>query len=140
MRRYLIFAVASIILLLSAIDGTAVAVAYPVIISDFNVSLVIAGWILTSYQLALTTALPVSGKISDAFGRKNTFLVFLSLFAVGSLLCSVAPNAPLLIVFRLIQGFGGSGFVPSAMGIVADEFPNSRQKAIGLVCIFSPLE
>jgi EmrB/QacA subfamily drug resistance transporter len=139
MRRYFIFIVASAALLLSIVDTTAVAVAYPVIISYFDISLVVAGWILSAYQLAMITGLPVSGKISDALGRKTTFLIYVSLFAIGSLLCSLATNAPLLIVFRIIQGIGGSGLVPSVTGIVADEFPNSRAKAVGLVASFFPI-
>ena len=139
MRRYFIFVVVSTVLLLSWIDATAVAVAYPVIISYFNISLVVAGWILTAYQVALIAALPISGKISDALSRKTTFLIFVSLFGIGSLLCSFAPSALLLIVFRIIQGIGGSGMMPSVFGIVADDFPNSRAKAIGLVTSIGPI-
>ncbi|HEX7476109.1 MAG TPA: MFS transporter [Dehalococcoidales bacterium] len=139
MRRYFIFIVASTVLLLSTIDSTAVAVAYPVIISYFNISLVFAGWVLTAYQMAMVSALPISGKISDSIGRKTAFLMFVSLFGIGSLLCSLAPNAPLLILFRIIQGLGGSGLGPTATGIVADEFPESRPKAVGLVASFFPI-
>jgi EmrB/QacA subfamily drug resistance transporter len=139
MRRYLIFAVASLAVLLCTIDATAVSVAFPVIVSSLHVSLIVAGWVLSAYQLAVTATIPLAGKISDALGRKTTFLGFLSLFAVGSLLCSIAPNAPLLIVFRVIQGLGGSGLIPSTMGIIADEFPNSRQRAIGLITSFGPI-
>jgi len=139
MRRYLLFAVAGIVLLLSAIDATAVAVAFPVIISSLNASLILAGWVPSAYQLAVTTVMPLAGKVSDALGRKLTFMVFLSLFTVGSLLCSIAPNVQSLIVFRLFQGLGGSGFLPSANGIVAEEFPRSRQQAIGLFISIFPI-
>ncbi len=139
MRRYLIFAVASLAVLLSSIDATAVSVAYPVIISSFDVSLVAAGWILTAYQLALTAVLPVAGKISDALGRKRMFLAFVSLFAIGSLLCSFAPNGPSLIIFRVIQGLGGSGLMPSASGFVTEAFPHARQRAIGLFSSIMPV-
>ncbi|MDO8567383.1 MAG: MFS transporter, partial [Dehalococcoidales bacterium] len=139
MRRYLIFASAGIILLLSSIDSTAVAVAYPAIISDFDMSLILAGWVLTSYQLASVTALPLAGKISDSLGRRTTFLGFVSLFAVASLLCSFAPNAPSLIVFRVLQGLGGSGFMPAASIAVAEEFPNTRQRVIGLFSSIGPI-
>ena len=138
-RRYFIFVVASIAVLLAWIDSTAVAVAYPTIISYFNISLVLAGWVLSAYQMAMITALPISGKISDALGRKTTFIVFVSLFTVGSLLCSLAPNVVLLIIFRVIQGLGGSGLIPSATGIIADEFPKSRAKAIGLIASIAPI-
>lgn len=124
---------------MSSIDSTAVSVAYPVIISYFNISLIVAGWVLSAYSLTLVTALPVAGKISDALGRKRTFMIFVSLFGIGSLLCSLAPNAPLLIFFRVLQGLGGSGLVPSATGIAVDQFPDSRPKAVGLVTSFFPI-
>ena len=127
MRRYLVFVVASMVLLLSTIDSTAVAVAYPVIISYFNISLVVAGWVLSAYQVAMISALPISGKISDSIGRKTAFLIFVSLFGIGSLLCSLAPNAPTLILFRIFQGLGGSGLGPTTIGLVAAE-----DKVIGI--------
>ena len=127
------------VLLLSTIDSTAVAVAYPVIISYFNISLVVAGWVLSAYQVAMISALPISGKISDSIGRKTAFLIFVSLFGIGSLLCSLAPNAPTLILFRIFQGLGGSGLGPTTIGLVADEFPRSRARAVGLVASFFPI-
>ncbi len=139
MRRYLIFSVSCLVMLLAAIDSTAVAVAFPTIVSSFDVSLIVAGWIIGAYQLAQTVVLPVAGKISDVLGRKTTFMGFVALFTCGSLLCSLAPNAPSLIVFRVIQGVGGSGFVPSAFAIASKEFPNSRQQAVGLFSAIGPI-
>lgn len=125
-------------LMLSSIDSTAVSVAFPVITASFGVSIVLAGWILSGYHLSLTVALPIAGKISDVLGRKSTFIMFLVLFTIGSFLCSIAPNAESLIAFRILQGLGGSGFLPSATGIVATQFPNSRQQAIGLFSTINP--
>lgn len=139
MSKYLIFASVSLVLLLAAINGTSVAVAFPEIVSSFDVSLVMAGWILSVYQLVATVVMPIAGKANDILGRKPTLLFFLGLFTLGSLLCAIAPNVPLLILFRFIQGIGGGGFLPSAAGIVADEFPNSRQQAIGLFTSIFPI-
>ncbi len=139
MRRYLIFVVAAIVLMLWSIDATIVAVAIPVIVSSFHTSLILAGWTLSAYQVPVTACIPLSGKISDVLGRKFTFMLSLSLFTAGSLLCSIAPNVQSLIIFRLIQGLGGSGFLPSANGIAAEEFPRSRQQAIGLFSSIVPI-
>lgn len=127
MSRYLVFVSISLVLLLSGISNTSVAVAFPIMTSSLGTSLILAGWVLSAYQLVVTVTLPLAGKVSDAFGRKRTFMVFLSLFTVGSLLCAIAPNIEWLIVFRIIQATGGGGFLPSCAGIVADEFPRSRQ-------------
>lgn len=129
----------SIVLLLAAINNTSVAVAFPEIMSSFNVSVILAGWVMSAYMIAIMATIPISGKISDVLGRKLTFIIFLSLFTIGSLLCSIAPNVESLIAFRILQGLGGSGFLPSASGIVADEFPKSRQKAIGFFTTVYPI-
>ncbi|MDO8490900.1 MAG: MFS transporter [Dehalococcoidia bacterium] len=139
MSKYLIFASVSLVLLLSAINGTSVAVAFPEIISSFDTSLILAGWVLSVYQLVATVVMPIAGKANDIFGRKQTLMFFLGMFTLGSLLSAIAPNIPLLIASRLIQGIGGGGFLPSAAGIVADEFPRSRQRAIGLFTSIFPL-
>lgn len=133
MSKYLIFATVSLVLLLSSISSTAVAVAFPQITSSFSASLILAGWVLSIYQLAATAVMPIAGKASDAFGRKFTLMLCLSLFTLGSLLCTIAPNIELLIFSRFIQAIGGGGFFPSATGLVADEFPRSRQQSIGLL-------
>ncbi|MBI4295375.1 MAG: MFS transporter [Chloroflexi bacterium] len=139
MTRYLAFAAVSLVLLLSAISGTAVAVAFPVITSSLDASLILAGWVLSAYQLVITTTMPLAGKASDVFGRKFIFMLSLSFFILGSLLCAVAPNIQLLILSRVIQGIGGGGFLPSAAGIVAEQFPKSRQQALGLFTSIYPI-
>lgn len=139
MRRYLIFFVVSLALFLASVSSTTVSVAFPVLISEQNASLVLAGWVLSVYQLVAISAMPISGKISEVFGRKSTFMLCTFLFAVGSLLCAVAPNIGLLIIFRVIQGIGGGGFLPSATGIVSEEFPEARQRAIGLFSSVFPI-
>jgi EmrB/QacA subfamily drug resistance transporter len=83
--------------------------------------------------------MPVTGKASDVFGRKTVFIVSLSLFTVGSLLCALAPNIWTLIFFRAIQALGMGGLMPGAAGIVADYFPNSRQQMIGLFTSIFPI-
>ena len=62
MRRYLIFGTVSMALLLPAVGGTSVAVALEAIRADFNVSVVLAGWVIAIYQLGLTISMPTTGK------------------------------------------------------------------------------
>lgn len=139
MSNYLVFASVSLVLLMGGISGTSVAVAFPVITSSFDSSLVLAGWVLSAYQLVVTITMPLGGKASDAFGRRPTYMFFLSLFIVGSLLCAIAPTIELLILFRFIQGIGGGGFMPASAGIVAERFPHSRQQAIGFFSSILPI-
>ncbi len=132
MRRYLIFATAGLGLLMSSIDGSVVAVAFPHIIRDLGTNVLWAAWTISIYFIALTMALPIGGKLSDSFGRKNVFLISLIVFTGSSLGCGLAPNIYVLIAFRFIQGIGGASFLPTASGIVSDHFPENRATAIGL--------
>ncbi len=139
MSKYVIYAVASIALLLSAISGTSVAVAFPIITTSFNASLVLAGWVLSISQLASTVVMPLAGKASDILGRKFTLIAALVLFTAGSFFCAIAPNIQTLIAARCIQGMGAGAFLPAATGVVIDEFPHSRQRAIGFFSSIFPI-
>lgn len=139
MTRYLVYGLVSTVLLLGSLGATSVSVAFPVIMTSFNTTLIVAGWVLSVNQLIGTAAMPVAGKASDIFGRKSIFLVSLSLFTVGSLLCALAPNIGALIFFRAIQAVGIGGLMPASAGIVADYFPNARQQAVGFFTSILPI-
>lgn len=132
MRRYLVFAAAGLSLFMYSIDGTAVAVAFPNLIQEFGTSVVWAAWTLSIYMVAVTSVMPVMGNLSDTFGRKRVYVVSLLLFTLSSLACGLAPNIYSLVAFRFLQGIGGASFLPTAAGIVSDQFPEHRQQAIGL--------
>ena len=139
MKRYLIFIIISLALLLVAISATSISVAFPNITSYFNVSIILAGWVLAVAQLAATVIMPLAGKAGDIFGAKRMFLVAAATFTIGSLLSSIAPNIGLLIASRFIQELGTGAFLPLATSIIIDYFPESRQQAIGLFSSIFPI-
>ena len=112
MRRYVIFGVVALALLLASIDNSAVAVAFRLMVLEFKAPLVIVGWVLTAYQLVQTIGMAISGKISDVIGAKKAFMTYTALFLIGSILCSLSHNVYLLIGARIIQAAGGGGFMP----------------------------
>jgi EmrB/QacA subfamily drug resistance transporter len=132
MRAILIYIVIHLIVLLTAISGTAVSVAFPNIISHYNTSLVIAGWVLSIYQLVAACSMVLMGKISDVLGRKTTFLICAGLFMIGSLIAALAPNIWILIAARFIQSIGGGGLIPAVIGMIVELFPQKRAQAIGI--------
>ncbi|KAG9294619.1 hypothetical protein G9A89_008098 [Geosiphon pyriformis] len=107
---------------LSALDRLIVATALPRIASDYH-ALSQISWVTTSYLLTTTAFQPTYGKISDIFGRKQTFLFAISNFLIGSLLCAIAPNMESMIAFRAFQGIGGGGIVSLVMIIISDIVP-----------------
>src|SRR3954449_5887380 len=121
-------------ILLVSLDNTIVNVALPTIHRDLGASLSQLQWIVDSYTIVLASLLILCGSIADRIGRKRVFSLGLGLFATGSLLCSTAPSPGWLIVFRGLQGVGGSMLNPVAMSIIRNVFtdPRERAQAIGV--------
>jgi EmrB/QacA subfamily drug resistance transporter len=139
MRRYLIFFSVALGLLMSSIDSTVVAVAFPNLIKDLGTNVLWAAWTISIYLIASTSVMPLMGNLSDSFGRKRIYLISLVLFTGSSFACALAPNIYSLVVFRFLQGIGGASFLPTAAGIVSDQFPENRQSAIGLFTSIFPV-
>lgn len=138
-RKYLFFVLAALGVLMASIDSTIVAVALPQLEIGLKAPLAWVGWTLTAYQLVQVIMLPVAGKLSDTLGRKRVFLFCLGMFTLGSLLCGLAPSIGWLIAARALQAIGGGGLMPSAVGIVSDEFADRRAQAIGLFTSVFPI-
>ena len=77
-------------------------------------------WVVTAYLLACTAVAPLFGKLSDIYGRRIIMLIAVVIFLVGSVACALAPNMPLLIAARALQGVGGGGILPIAHTIIGD--------------------
>jgi MFS family permease len=137
--RYFIFGVTSLSFLLVAISGTTVSVAFPDITKELNASLILAGWVLSVNQLMATAFMPLGGKAGEIFGVKRVYLISIAAFIIGSLFSALAPNIWVLILGRLIQATGLGSILPLATSIVSDAFPESRQKAIGLITSILPI-
>ena len=75
---------------------------------------------ITAYLLASTAVAPVFGTLSDIYGRRAMIIAAMSLFMLGSVLCAVAPNMPMLIVARGLQGLGGGGILPIVQTVISD--------------------
>jgi EmrB/QacA subfamily drug resistance transporter len=116
-------------LLIVGLDVTIVNVALPSIGREFHASVSGLQWTVDAYTLVLASLLMLSGSTADRLGRKRTFVVGLSIFAAGSLLCSLAPNLTTLVVFRMMQAVGGSMLNPVAMSIITNTFTNPRERA-----------
>jgi MFS family permease len=133
-RRLGILLICSMSLLIVSLDVTIVNIALPSIRHDFHASISGLQWIISAYTLVLASLFLLSGSTADRFGRRRTFVVGLSIFVVGSFLCSIAPNLGLLVVFRMAQAVGGSMLNPVAMSIITNTFtiPRERAQAIGV--------
>jgi DHA2 family multidrug resistance protein len=70
---------------------------------------------------------PISAWLMNVVGRKRFYMICVALFTVSSVLCGLASSLGLLIVFRVFQGLGGGGMVPSEQAILADTFPPAQR-------------
>jgi len=128
-RRIGILLICSMSLLIVGLDVTIVNVALPSIGRDLHASVSGLQWVVDAYTLVLASLLMLSGSTADRLGRRRTFVIGLSVFAAGSLLCSLAPSLGLLVVFRMLQAVGGSMLNPVAMSIITTPFTDARERA-----------
>ncbi|MEE6164697.1 MULTISPECIES: MFS transporter [unclassified Mycolicibacterium] len=133
-RKAIILVSCCLSLLIVSMDATIVNVAIPSIRSDFDASPSQLQWVIDVYTLVLASLLLLSGATADRFGRRRTFQLGLTVFALASLLCSLAPNIELLIAARFLQAIGGSMLNPVAMSIITQVFTGrvERARAVGV--------
>ncbi|ASO20262.1 EmrB/QacA subfamily drug resistance transporter [Actinoalloteichus hoggarensis] len=127
-RRTVNAVVAGLILgvFLAALDGMIMMSALRTVADELG-GLTLQAWVTTAYLITMTVSTLLYGKLSDIFGRRRLYLIAISLFTVGSLLCAVAQSMYQLAVFRGVQGLGAGGLLPLAMAVIADLLPPDRR-------------
>ncbi|MEU6093663.1 MFS transporter [Streptomyces sp. NPDC047079] len=128
-RRLLVLAICCMSLLIVSLDNTVLNVALPSMQRELRATTSGLQWTIDAYTLVLASLLMLAGSTADRIGRKRVFMAGLVVFTAGSLLCSLAPNLELLIVFRMVQAVGGSMLNPVAMSIITNTFTDARERA-----------
>jgi EmrB/QacA subfamily drug resistance transporter len=119
-------------LFLGALDQTIVGPVLPRIATALNGADLYA-WVVSSYLVTSTAAIPVYGKLSDYFGRRPMLLTGIVLFLVGSVLSGLSQTMWQLILFRGLQGLGAGALFPISLAVIGDLFtPAERGKYQGL--------
>lgn len=117
---------------MEVLDTSVVNVSMPHIAGSLGATVDEATWVLTSYIVANAVILPISGWLANYFGRKRLLLTVVTGFTISSMLCGLAPNLPMLILFRVLQGTTGGGLQPLSQAVLLEEFPpEERGKAMG---------
>jgi EmrB/QacA subfamily drug resistance transporter len=130
---------ASLAVFMAALDSNVVNVALPVMARIFHVDRAIR-WVVLSYILPTTALLGVFGALSDIIGRKRITLIGVTLFLLGSVLCGTAQSLPQMIVYRIIQGIGGSCIGSAILAIATVNFAaEERGRAMAVVGLIAPL-
>ena len=117
---------------MEVLDTTVVNVSLPHIAGSLSATIDESTWVLTSYLVANAIVLPMTGWLARTFGRKRLLMSSVTGFTIASLLCGLAPNLPLLVQFRLIQGATGGAMQPLSQAVLLEAFPpHERGKAMG---------
>ncbi|TVY58522.1 MFS-type transporter [Lachnellula cervina] len=120
-------------LFLSALDSTVITTAVPTIVNDFDAPVGYI-WAGSAYLLGNASFMPIWGKLSDIFGRKQTLLATVGIFLLGSLLCALSNSIGMFIAARAIQGVGGGGAIVLPNICVSDLFSmKERSMYFGLL-------
>jgi MFS family permease len=110
-----------------------VAPVLPTIRAELHTSAASVTWVLTAWLLSAAVATPLLGRVGDLAGKERTLVAALAAVGVGLLIAAVAPNLPVLLVGRVVQGLGGAVFAVS-FGILRDAFPVARvASAVGVL-------
>jgi MFS transporter, DHA2 family, multidrug resistance protein len=112
---------------MQVLDTSVVNVSLPHIAGSLSSTVDEATWVLTSYLVANAIILPITGWLAGVLGRKRVLLIAVAGFTLSSLLCGVALNLPMLIVFRVLQGATGGGLQPLSQAVLLEEFPGKEQ-------------
>ena len=112
--------------IMQVLDTTIANVALPSMQGSLGAAQDTVTWVLTSYIVAAAIMTPVTGWLSDRFGRKRLFLSSVAGFTAASLLCGMAGGLDQMVVFRVLQGLFGAALVPLSQSVLLDINPKER--------------
>jgi EmrB/QacA subfamily drug resistance transporter len=133
-RKWPIFGVTMIGLFMALVDVTIVNITIPTLQRELDADVDTVSWVLNAYNIMFAVLLISMGRLADQFGRRRFFIVGMSVFTVGSLLCALSWDIGALIGFRIVQAVGAGVLAPLALATTALVFP-PRQRGLGLALI-----
>ncbi|SEC78301.1 MFS transporter, DHA2 family, multidrug resistance protein [Rhizobiales bacterium GAS191] len=140
---WLIAIVVALASFMEVLDTTIANVALRYIAGGLGVSQDEASWVVTTYLVANAIIVTSTSYLTRRIGRKAFFLGCLGVFTLSSVLCGIAWNLQVLLLFRLVQGFAGGGMVPVAQSILAESFPPAKRgqafALFGIAVVVAPV-
>ncbi len=127
---------------ITVLNQTVVTPALPSIMEEMSVDAATAQWLTTGFTLVNAIMIPITAYLQDRFSTKGLFVVSMTLFALGSAMCSLAISFPVILAGRLIQAAGAGILMPMTMTVLLVTFPvdkrGSAMGIFGLVIAFAP--
>ncbi len=133
-KKYWVLLTVALSTFMATIDSSIVNISLPVMAKELHVDLNSIQWVVSSYLMTISAFLLFWGKLSDVYSRKKLFIGGFTVFTIGSLICALSVNLPMLVGGRLIQALGASITMALVQGIVTLIFPvTERGKALGVI-------
>jgi MFS transporter, DHA2 family, multidrug resistance protein len=130
-RRRAMLAVA-VAIAMSVLVTSLANIALPTIARDMNATPAASIWVVNAYQLAVTVTLLPFASIGDIYGHRRVYIWGLAVYTAASFICAIAPSLPVLVIGRVLQGFGGAGIMSVNGALVRFIYPrNALGKGIG---------
>lgn len=126
----------------SILNQTVINVALPVLMNEFNVSTATVQWLSTGFMLVNGILVPISAYLIQSFTYRKLFLIAMGFFTVGSMICAISGNFPMMLTGRLVQAVGAGILMPTGMNIFMTLFPPEKRGAamglLGVALILGP--
>ncbi len=133
-HRWRIWGIVMIGLFMALIDVTIVNISIPQLQRDLGAPIDTVSWVLNAYNIMFAVLLVSMGRLADQFGRRRFFLLGMTVFTLGSLLCALSWSVGALIAFRVVQAVGAGILAPIALATTTLVFPPA-QRALGLAML-----
>ena len=119
-------------MMLSIVNVSIVNIALPTMAADLGVDVPSISWVVTGFLVTQATLLALAGRAGDLYGRRRVFVAGVLVLCGASVLCAVAPNAPALVAFRILQAVGACAMAPTAYAYAAELFVERRERGVAL--------
>ncbi len=130
--RWLALLVVASGMMLSIVNVSIVNIALPTMAADLGVDVPSISWVVTGFLVTQATLLALAGRAGDLYGRRRVFVAGVLVLCVASVLCALAPNAPALVAFRILQAVGACAMAPTAYAYAAELFVSRRERGVAL--------
>ncbi|HXB92909.1 MAG TPA: MFS transporter, partial [Puia sp.] len=112
---------------MAAIDSSIVNVSLPVIRNQFGAEVDQVEWVITAYMISFSLFIPLISWLKNRIGYFHLYIAAVTVFTIGSLLCSMSDNLTMLVIARVIQASGGGAISPTSLAILSDSFPKEKR-------------
>ena len=113
--------------IMAVLDSSIINVALPSMGGTLGAGVQEIAWVVTGYILAQVIVMPITALLSERFGRKNFYQFSVVLFTLASMACGLARSLPAMVLFRILQGFGGGVIMTVSQAILRETFPPAEQ-------------